>query len=304
MGSETSAGAQAELPATEHLRADLLDRLRIDAPGVVEEVLKLSLRQFESEERRYLALVGKAQAIVGQASVAVGLVSSLIGGVLLREGKGLQQHAPQLLNAVVLLVILSLALGILAVLVAAVSQRVSESRELGMDDILSRAELDAANATHAEDAVPPSDPTTDSSIVSKKARSEKGIEALQRYRRFIIAHVWVVRGHLVRRHGKVAKQVMVAQWLFWGFVLASGLTGILLSSVAFISNADEERISNEQRAERQQSSNGDAASTRPSDAAGGVRPAVAPASNDGTIEWGADASERRTESAGNDSGSQ
>jgi len=361
--AKSLARAQAELDATENLRARLLERLRIDAPGVVEEALKLSLRQFESEERRYVSLVAKAQAIAGQASVAVGLVSSLIGGVLLREGKGLHHDSPRLLNTIVILVVLSLALGIVAVLVAAFSQRVSESRELNMDDILSPAELDAAHATHAEataaarvDAamlphdtaatrlaeaavMQPGDPAATPSaavestqpaevglaqpaslvietavtaappIVSSKATSsDKGVEALQRYRRFIIGHVWMVRDQLVRRHEKVARQVMVAQWMFWGFVLTSGLTGILLSSVAFSSTVNEEKKPNEQQAQRDRPDSIEGGSTSGgtstiTDDARGIGTTTATSSHDGTVEWRADSGERRAEPVGNDSGS-
>jgi hypothetical protein len=201
------------MASEEQLKADLLERLQIDSPTVVEEVLKLSLRQLEAEERRYAMLIGKAQSIVGQASVAVGLVSSLIGGVLLRDRQELHAAAPTLTPYIAGSVILALVLGVVAVLVAAFAQRVGETRELSMDDILSREELNAAH--EARDGGCRPDPN-----------------ALQRYRRFVIAHIWLVREQLVTRHHRIATQVQCAQGLFWGFVLVIGFSGVLMASAA------------------------------------------------------------------------
>jgi len=193
--------------------------------------MKLSLRQLEAEERRYAILVGKAQSIVGQASVAVGLVSSLIGGVFLREGKGLRVLAPTLAPYIALSVVVSIGLGILAVLVAAFAQRVTKTRELSMDDILSKEELEVAHNTLT-------------------GRRQPDPAALQRYRRFVTAHIWLVRARLVARHGSIANQVMVAQWLFWAFVATAGLAGILMSN-ASLSSSPTKGDPHEQRVEQQ-----------------------------------------------------
>lgn len=126
------------------LKSDLIQRLQINSPTVVEEVLKLSLRQLEAEERRYVRLTSKAQSIVGQASVTVGLVSSLIGGVLLQNKRALQLTAPTLAPFITVIIISALVLGIAAVALAAHAMWVQETRELSIDDILSREELHQA----------------------------------------------------------------------------------------------------------------------------------------------------------------
>ena len=193
---------------------DVVERLRLNTPELVDDIFQLAKDQIAFEERREAALNGKAAALLAASGLSV-TVALTLGGLLLGKLPGVDSFV---FLAVVGLYCSGLAFGLGAAFYALRSIRVREARGIDGNDIFSSVELDAAEAAAADGP-----------------EEGAGRRARHRYRRYLAAHVWEVFRGNARIHEDRAASLAVAQRLYVLFitaVLALGLTLAIGAAVA------------------------------------------------------------------------
>jgi hypothetical protein len=197
----TSGAAGTATPA---LSADeLVKRLQLHSPLLVEELYEIARAQIKVEERRGEAIEAKGSVLLGQSGLALAVAGGL-GGVLAQapraqrifEGSGRYE-----LGAFVV----TLVVGGAATFVTLLAGLVRESR-LGVDEsvVFDQGGLFAGD-----------DPAQEQGLAS--------------YRRLLTAHLWQIQQRYFARNEATADRVKCAQILFMVFIGAITILGALVT---------------------------------------------------------------------------
>jgi hypothetical protein len=193
---------QRPLPLTAD---EIVDRLRLFSPGIVEDVRSVALHMLETEDRRETRLDAKAHVLMLASSLL--LASAIATVCLLRP----------LPSTLAVSFVAALMVGLAAVLAAVRVLFVSgDYRGTDERDVLNADELSAADEEFREE--------------QKKEKEERGnIRAQGRYRRLLIAHWWQMWQRHYALHERKATALRTAQVFFMLFVAMLTFVGIAFS---------------------------------------------------------------------------
>jgi hypothetical protein len=205
--------------ASERLtKPQLQQRLRLNFPGLVEEIHALAVRQNQAEDQRESRLDAKAQGLLGTAGLSL-TVAFTFGSLLLQHPEYISPLGTALGWVVIALYALALVFGLLASIWAVRALKVSDKYKcLSDDDVFNEAELKR---------------------IEQEADDDQMAKAW--YRRFITLQHWTFwRQHFDIHEGK-AKTIKCGQLffaLFLGTLLLIGCAMAVSSFIRYQTQAD------------------------------------------------------------------
>lgn len=212
------AQERAKLPALTD--TELVQRMRLHSPAVVEEIHAVVQRQLQAEDQREARLDSKAQGLLGTAGLSL-TVAFTFGGLLLEHPEYLEPltKSDALGRWPARCVILLYALALLAGLVASVHAVwglfvTAEHRGVDERDVLNPDELASVDNEYSQEAVRP---LGDRELGDARARTV--------YRRYLVVHLWLIWQRHFRLHGRKADIIKRGQISFVVFVGALLLIG-------------------------------------------------------------------------------
>lgn len=171
---------------------ELVERVRLRSPRLVDEVYDLAKRQIASEDRRETNLSAKAVSLLGVTGLSL-TVAFTFGGVLLQRPAYLAALGGWRVPLVVVPYALALVAGLAASGFALRSLLIrSEYRDVSEQDVFGN-ELASAD--------------------------ERGDEGLPTYRRYLAVHFWLIFQQTSSIHEEKATQIARGQKLFFAFLL-------------------------------------------------------------------------------------
>jgi hypothetical protein len=214
-------------------RKDILDRLRLNSSGLVEEIHSIALRQNQAEDQRESRLDGKAQGLLGTAGLSL-TVAFTFGGILLKNPEYLKPLGWTLGAAVVALYALALLFGLVASIEAIRALFVSNSyAALSDDDVFNEERLIAADK-EALKAAKAAAKAEGKETPNAAARTEGDKAAQSFLRRSLIVQHWTIYRQHYDTHERKASIIKCGQYFFIAFLVTLLLIGAAVSAAAFV----------------------------------------------------------------------
>lgn len=227
-----SVGEGARLPVgTRRLtRAELVERMTVFSPAVVEELHKTAQRQLDAEDRRENLLITKAGSLLGQSGLTITVAGAIVG-LIVKEPVLFDRLGAVWLGSLGLSYLLVFGCGLVAaiyamrvVLVRGDFEELDENVVFDPDELLN-ADRPLALAQPGEQGA--STPTT--------VHADSNATAVTRYRRWMVPHMWSIYQRHNAIHDEKAKLLKRGQLSFTIFVV--GITLLVpLVSVALLTH--------------------------------------------------------------------
>lgn len=182
---------------------ELIRRLAIDSPKLVQELYTISQRQIEAETARQSRLDAKAVSLLTASGISLTVASSL-AAVLLPKLAG--SH-PVLAGLIAFLLAFTAICGFLTVLFAVLTLRVKEYLTPSEQTIFDEAALKKANDPPGLTDVRPED------------EEEKARYGLMEYQKFMIPHLWKIVQRQRTNHDQKVVQANRGQYAFLAFLI-------------------------------------------------------------------------------------
>lgn len=198
-------------------RDELVARLTLNSPAVVDEVHSIALRLLENDEARSSKLDSKAHALLGTAGLSLTAASAF--------APVLQAHMPTWSMVVYGLALL---LGLLATVKAAHATRVTplhrglNEREMLDPEALRRADTFALSDSDGDD-------------MNATEKGYGNVEERRRcaYRRYVTVQYWRIWQQHFGIHQLKAKQIKRGQTYFLGFLMSLIAVGAMMGYDAY-----------------------------------------------------------------------
>jgi hypothetical protein len=203
---------------------EVRDRLAINSPELVAELLTLVQGQLAAETGRQTRIEGKATSLLTAAGLSLTVAFSFGGLLISKENRFTFPHF--VIFAFILALVLGLSSAICAVAALFVRGKYRAPEGTALFD---PETLALANATPKDETpeIPPRVPSPGATTSDKDER-EYGLMA---YRKYLIPHFWdILRCHRLV-HEEKAKIIKVGQGLFVGFLGVLMVIGVTMAYV-------------------------------------------------------------------------
>jgi hypothetical protein len=251
---------------------ELVKRLTLASPDLVEELYKLSKEFLASEAARENNLNGKATSLLTASGLSL-TVAFTFGGLLLQHPEYLDSWnepwpyvVPSLYGFALLMGLSASGIAVRSLLIRDDYKGIAEEDVFNPEVLANSDSLDFVSLpapAESKGALPKQVESQEdaSSLVSQEQEavtvSADGQHSADQkpaypksgttyYRRFITAHLWQIAQEHFRIHEDKAKRIKLGQVLFLLFLVVLGAIGVILAGIAF--SQQQERIKNRKEA--------------------------------------------------------
>lgn len=230
----TAHGNSASVPAATYAgrngrrwltRDEIVRRVALFSPKLVEELYKNAQRQNEAEDRRENLLITKAGALLGQSGLVITIAGALVG-LITKEPAVLDRLGPQWLMALGCTYLLVFGLGTAA---AVLAMRVVFVRG-DFEEVDEAAVFDADELSKADHSLAIQQKPDQTSSTATMGDADADTTAATRYRRWMIPHMWSIYQRHNEIHDEKAKLLRWAQVAFTLFVIGIAVLVPLVSA--------------------------------------------------------------------------